>query len=350
MASKRDSSASLSIRDSITSASRFSSLLSPSSTSSLNTISSSSTATAGGGGLVAGGSSSNGGSSRVTSLSGNTSGGLSSFALGLPSLPSVPGLGSSSSSNLNGSSSMNQAGAAGYGSSGSPVTTTRRMTLIYDRPITKSRGNEISLGAWSYLLAEIVQYTQKRVSGIGEFEKRRVTSRLHDDVWGWGHQTYCGEGVLYRLNILGYRVGVRLLELLPLRDQLHPLSSLRSPPPPSRTLRLLPILTYVHSTVYRYLFNRAADSLERSTENADEYMIGDNDMVLTRNIEVPKEMSELSCAALVAGIVEAVLDGAGFPSRVTAHSVPTLAHPRKTVILIKLAPEVLKREAALDGK
>ena len=41
-------------------------------------------------------------------------------------------------------------------------------------------------------------------------------------------------------------------------------------------------------------------------------MIGDNDMVLTRGIEVPKEMSELSCGALVAGIVEAVMDGAGF--------------------------------------
>ncbi|SCZ89276.1 BZ3500_MvSof-1268-A1-R1_Chr1-1g01075 [Microbotryum saponariae] len=318
MASKRDSSASSSIRDSLTSASRFSSLLSPSSTSSLTTISSSSTATAGGGGVVPGGgstSNNHGGSSRVTSLSGTpSSGGLSSFAIGLPSLPSVPGLGSSSSSNVNGTSSI----VGAYGSNGSPITTTRRMTLIYDRPITKTRGSEISLGAWSYLLAEIVQYTQKRVSGIGE------------------------------LNILGYRIGVRLLELLPLRDHLHPLSS-RSPPPPTRTLRLLPILTYVHSIVYRYLFNRPADSLERSTENSDEYMIGDNDMVLTRNIEVPKEMSELSCAALVAGIIEAVLDGAGFPSRVTAHSVPTLAHPRKTVILIKLAPEVLKREAALDG-
>ncbi|SGY61415.1 BQ5605_C007g04555 [Microbotryum silenes-dioicae] len=275
-----------------------------------------------------------------------SSGGLSSFAIGLPSLPSVPGLGSSSSSNVNGTSSN----VGAYGSNGSPFTATRRMTLIYDRPITKTRGSEISLGAWSYLLAEIVQYTQKRVSGIGEFEKRRVPP-----FYGFMElrypKTYAQvETIFQRLNILGYRIGVRLLELLPLRDHLHPLSSLRSSPPPSRTLRLLPILTYVHSIVYRYLFNRPADSLERSTENSDEYMIGDNDMVLTRNIEVPKEMSELSCAALVAGIIEAVLDGAGFPSRVTAHSVPTLAHPRKTVILIKLAPEVLKREAALDGK
>lgn len=43
-------------------------------------------------------------------------------------------------------------------------------------------------------------------------------------------------------------------------------------------------------------------------------MIGDDDMVVTRGVEVPRDMSELSCAALVAGIVEAVMDGAGFVS------------------------------------
>lgn len=116
----------------------------------------------------------------------------------------------------------------------------------------------------------------------------------------------------HRLNVLGYRVGVRLVELLPLRDVVQPMSSLRSPPPPTRTIRLLPLLTYIHSTLYRYLFGRTADSLEKSTDNDDEYMIGDDDMLVTRSIEVPKEMSELSCGAFVAGIVEAVMDSAGF--------------------------------------
>lgn len=126
-----------------------------------------------------------------------------------------------------------------------------------------------------------------------------------------------------RLNILGYRVGARLVEMLPLRDYVYPLSSLRSPPPPTRTMRLLPVLTYVHSTLYRYLFGRPADSLERSTDNPDEYMIGDDDMLITKGIEVPKEMSELSCGALVAGIVEAVLDGAGFVGRARHNSSVT---------------------------
>lgn len=38
----------------------------------------------------------------------------------------------------------------------------------------QSRGKEVGLGAWAFLFGEIVQYTQRRVSGIGEFEKRSV--------------------------------------------------------------------------------------------------------------------------------------------------------------------------------
>lgn len=162
------------------------------------------------------------------------------------------------------------------------------------------------MGAWAFLFGEIVQYTQRQVSGISEFEKRYAPPSHYLSV---RMLMWSGED---RLNILGYRVGLRLVELLPIRDSLFPLSSLRSPPPPTRVLRLLPMLSYIHSTLYRYLFGRPADSLEKSTENEDEYMIGDDDMLVTRGVEVPKEMQELSCAALVAGIVEAVMDGAGF--------------------------------------
>ena len=52
----------------------------------------------------------------------------------------------------------------------------KRTAAIYDRPLVKSRGAEVSLGAWAFLFSEVVQYTQKRVSGISEFEKRCVQS------------------------------------------------------------------------------------------------------------------------------------------------------------------------------
>lgn len=45
-------------------------------------------------------------------------------------------------------------------------------------------------------------------------------------------------------------------------------------------------------------------------------MIIDNDPVVTRNISVPRDMSQLSCSSFTAGIVEAVLDGLGFVSLV----------------------------------
>lgn len=96
-------------------------------------------------------------------------------------------------------------------------------------------------------------------------------------------------------------------------------------------------------------------------------MIGDDDPVLDKGVQIPKEMSSLSTNALLAGIVEAVMDGLGFvshrhrpalptplsfnarsqPSRVTSHLVPTEAQPRRTILLIKIKDEVLKREQAL---
>ena len=96
-------------------------------------------------------------------------------------------------------------------------------------------------------------------------------------------------------------------------------------------------------------------------------MIIDNDPPITRYISVPRDMNQLSCSSLTAGIVEAVLDGLGFvsfqcfsvllfsisdwtqsyfpqPARVTAHSTPTDALPYRTTILIKLDKPVADKD------
>lgn len=101
--------------------------------------------------------------------------------------------------------------------------------------------------------------------------------------------------------------------------------------------------------MYRHLFNKPADGLERSHDKDDEYMIIDNDPVVNSYISVPKEISQLNCAAFVAGVIEAVLDGSLFPARVTAHSVPTDQWPGKTVYLVKFEESVLEREAVLGA-
>ena len=51
-------------------------------------------------------------------------------------------------------------------------------------------------------------------------------------------------------------------------------------------------------------------------------MIIDNDPVITRNISVPRDMSQLSCSSFTAGVVEAVLDGLGFVSLVCISHSP----------------------------
>jgi len=87
-------------------------------------------------------------------------------------------------------------------------------------------------------------------------------------------------------------------------------------------------------------------------------MLFDNEPMVNTYISLPREMSSLNCAAFVAGIIEGVCDGAGFPTEgVSAHSVGEQEEgkdgagkamwPGKTVFLIKFKKEVLEREEIL---
>ncbi|RDB29171.1 Transport protein particle subunit trs31 [Hypsizygus marmoreus] len=185
---------------------------------------------------------------------------------------------------------------------------------IYDRNLNKTRVSEVSASAFAFLFSEVVQYTQKRVSGINDLERR--------------------------LNTLGYRIGTRVLELMVWRSE----SSSKTP---KREIRFLPALMSIHTQVWKAVFGKPADAIEKSVENADEYMIIDNDPPIERHISVPRDMSQLSCSSFTAGIVEAVMDGLGFPARVTAHNTPTAQFPSRTTILIKLEKSVLDREEVL---
>lgn len=145
-----------------------------------------------------------------------------------------------------------------------------------------------------------------------------------------------------RLNDQGHPIGLKLLDLLlyrePPRTQLRP-------------LHIIALLQFITTTLWKHLFGRAADSLEKSNDQVDEYMISDNEPLVNQYISVPREMNQLNCAAFVAGIVEGVCDGAGFPGRVTAHSVGKGEEgelwPGKTVFLVKFQPEVVEREGFL---
>ncbi|CAI9787409.1 unnamed protein product [Fraxinus pennsylvanica] len=186
----------------------------------------------------------------------------------------------------------------------------KQYTNVLDRPLSKGK-QEVSLSGFAFLFSELVQYNQTQVDNIAELERR--------------------------LEDAGYAVGTRILELLCHREKGN-----------RRETRLLGILSFVHSTVWKVLFGKVADSLEKGTEHEDEYMISEKELLVNRFISIPKDMGAFNCGAFVAGIVRGVLDNAGFPAVVSAHFVPMEGQQRpRTTILIKFAEEVLQREARL---
>lgn len=130
------------------------------------------------------------------------------------------------------------------------------------------------------------------------------------------------------------------------------------------------ILHFVSTQVWKALFGKNADSLEKGIGKEDEYMIIDYEPITSTFVSVPANFGQFSADAYISGIVAGVLDGAGFSANVTAHSVkledgenspaPSSSSsslgvssslpPRKekAVILVKFDPEVMEREAAMD--
>ena len=189
----------------------------------------------------------------------------------------------------------------------------RRIPLrqgILDKPLIKPK-SDVSLSSFAFLFSEIVQYNQNRVSSITDLERK--------------------------LEAAGFGIGLRVIELITARDRQT-----------KRETRLVNMLQFICNVVWKYLFNKAADNLERSTENEDEYMIHEHSPLTNAFISVPTDLGQLNCAALLAGIIAGILDSARFSSRVTAHLVPT-GDPgvERTVFLVKFSAEVMSRERKL---
>ncbi|KAK3284089.1 hypothetical protein CYMTET_8246 [Cymbomonas tetramitiformis] len=177
---------------------------------------------------------------------------------------------------------------------------------VLDRPIGKGK-TEVSLSAFAFLFSELVQYSQQRVTKTDELEKR--------------------------LEVVGVRVGERILELLCYREKAS-----------RRERKLLDMLGFVHTNVWKCLFGKAAESLEESVDDEDTYYISDKELLVNRFISVPKDWN-LNCGSFVAGVVKGVLDSAGFSAQVTAHYVKSeLEGQSRTTIVMKFSPEVMARE------
>lgn len=189
-------------------------------------------------------------------------------------------------------------------------------STIYDRNLNR-RTPEVSISALSFLFAEIVSNCHENSKGISQLENK--------------------------LNILGYSIGPRILELSYLREnQTQSNTSLKKLL--KKNIKIIEILQFVYSTIWKNLFGKTADDLEKSQNMDNEYMIIDNDPVISQFISVPKDMKHLNCCAFVAGIVEGLLDSAYFLASVTAHNVPKDGFPLRTVYLVKFDDVVVERE------
>ncbi|QLQ78371.1 hypothetical protein HG537_0A06180 [Torulaspora globosa] len=107
----------------------------------------------------------------------------------------------------------------------------------------------------------------------------------------------------------------------------------------SRDLKIIDMLQFVHGTVWSYLFGHVSDDLVKSSERDNEYMIVDNQPVLTQFVS-----GGVSCDYFVCGIIQGFLNTAKFPCRVSAHCMPQDNFDRRVVYLIQFDKQVLERE------
>ena len=104
------------------------------------------------------------------------------------------------------------------------------------------------------------------------------------------------------LEKLGKDLGKRVLDALFHRDRLT-----------KRELTEVGILQFISTTAWKALWGKAADSLERSTDREDEYMIVDSAPLVNQFVSVPANLGALDCAALMAGVVAGILCAPSVP-------------------------------------
>jgi hypothetical protein len=191
--------------------------------------------------------------------------------------------------------------------------------LIYDRNLYRTK-HEISISSISFLFMQIIQINLKNSKSLLDLERK--------------------------LNNLGYSIGLKFLELSSLRENFkNNISSSAKSNLSQRNIKILQILQFIVSNIWLNLFDKKADSLEKSSDHENQFMIIDNNPIMTRFISLPKEYESLNCESFVAGIIEGILDLAYFNCEVSAHSVPQESFPNRTIYLIKFDQYVLSREA-----
>ena len=181
---------------------------------------------------------------------------------------------------------------------------------IYDKSLLRPRG-AVALSTFSFIFSEMVQYFQLRSNSVEDLERK--------------------------LEEAGFGIGQRMSELVAVREKLT-----------RRETRIESMLFFVQNTIWKHLFNKEADNLEKSNDDDDEYMIYENSPITNIFVSVPDDMGSFNCAAFLAGIISGILVASNFDAKVTAHTLSGEGGSAdRTVFLVKFSQEVMGRPGTL---
>ncbi|XP_064606621.1 trafficking protein particle complex subunit 5-like [Liolophura sinensis] len=136
-----------------------------------------------------------------------------------------------------------------------------------------------------------------------------------------------------KLAEMGHHVGSRVLDVMFVREKGF-----------KRETKLLNMLLFIKSNLWKTLFGKEADKLEHANDDERTYYIIEKEPLINKFISVPKDKGSLNCAAFTAGILEAVLNGSNFPAKVTVH------WHKGTTFMIKFDEAVITRDKMVEGR
>uniref|UniRef100_A0A1I8EMH5 Trafficking protein particle complex subunit 5 n=1 Tax=Wuchereria bancrofti TaxID=6293 RepID=A0A1I8EMH5_WUCBA len=145
---------------------------------------------------------------------------------------------------------------------------------ILDKSLSRGK-TEVNFSSFALLFAEMIRYANNRSNTVSDLQDKLLS--------------------------YGKFVGSRLLDVIVLREKGY-----------KREIKLLNMLMFVKGTIWKNLFNKEADKLERN-------LLIEKEPIVNTYISVPKDKGNLNCASFIAGIIEAILEASNFPCKVSAH-------------------------------
>ena len=175
----------------------------------------------------------------------------------------------------------------------------------YDRPLKEKK--TVPITTFSFLFGEMVQYMSSKSSNDKDFDLEE------------------------KLSSLGYPIGEKVLELCSVREKNF-----------KKETKIVQMLQFIHNNVWKMLFGKQADGLQKSTDDEDEYRIIEN--IPITNKYIPNQKNQSNCAAFLGGMIEGILNSADFRCKVNTFYYADNEGMR-TYYIIKFDHDIIERDA-----